>query len=457
MDSQLNNNNPQSADDQTAALNKCISIFKSAKTDNERFAALLLVTRLVHSNYIDSAQRKLLYDAIGFTFINRLLKAKDVPENNVYQSLAIAILACFATNEELLLHPQMVAKVGLLNEIISNPSDNESIVDDSYQILQHFSSNVEGCKVLCQKGTATGLCNVIMSESVRATLAWQILFNTASLASSSMWIASPKALIDLVVFCAEKLRTLHDTSKFTYCTNLLSLLSFADAEAFRNALRYLDDGNQFVSDLSAGLGDILQGKVTSLQRDPAIVLVSVMVDVLDEGSKLSFLTNCNPATQKADFFTLIATTVCIEIKMILDESTIEEMIQKATLLTACYNILESVISFLITITEETQGTQTYKPSEQVVTTIYSQITESMMSVLGFLQQESVKYEENMISSQEENDLVLASARVLLAWLAEESMALQKEVNKVLPFLIQLARDTFPTNQNGKHEAVFKNP
>lgn len=111
MASQTNTSSLPSMDDQTAALNKCISIFQSSKTDNERFAALLLVTRLVHSSNIDSAQRRLLYDAIGFTFINRLLKTKSGPENGMYQALAIAILACFATDQELLLHPQMVSKL----------------------------------------------------------------------------------------------------------------------------------------------------------------------------------------------------------------------------------------------------------------------------------------------------------------------------------------------------------
>lgn len=80
-----------------SSLRKCISLLKVAKTDTERFAALMLVTQLVSSNEVDVAGRRELFDAIGFKFLNRLLSTRNVPNScppDVYQSLSLTILAC---------------------------------------------------------------------------------------------------------------------------------------------------------------------------------------------------------------------------------------------------------------------------------------------------------------------------------------------------------------------------
>lgn len=87
---------PQRKENPESSLQKCISVLRAAKNDTERFAALLLVTQLVHSNEIDSLGRRQVFDAIGFKFINRLLNTRNVPSDcpaQVYNSLALTILA----------------------------------------------------------------------------------------------------------------------------------------------------------------------------------------------------------------------------------------------------------------------------------------------------------------------------------------------------------------------------
>ena len=111
------------------SLQKCISYLKSARSDNERFAALLLVTQLVNSNSLDSAGRRSLFYAVGFNFVNRLLNSSKVPEDcpqDVYRSLALTILACFATDDEFLVHPEMLAKIP---QFLAGFSDEEERLD----------------------------------------------------------------------------------------------------------------------------------------------------------------------------------------------------------------------------------------------------------------------------------------------------------------------------------------
>ena len=47
-------------------------------------------------------------------------KAPDGCDSTMYQSLAITLLACFSTDADLVIHPQMVNKIPILKEIILN-------------------------------------------------------------------------------------------------------------------------------------------------------------------------------------------------------------------------------------------------------------------------------------------------------------------------------------------------
>ena len=56
---------------------KCLRFIVNSQNDSEMFAVLLIVAKAVKSNEVDDAARKKLFDAIGFTFINRLLITKE--------------------------------------------------------------------------------------------------------------------------------------------------------------------------------------------------------------------------------------------------------------------------------------------------------------------------------------------------------------------------------------------
>lgn len=456
MATKMDENDAPASIDQNAAIQKCISLFKSAKNDNERFASLLLVTRLVKSSEIDGAQRRVLFDAIGFTFINRLLNTKTVPEDcvgGVYQSLAIAILACFATDEELIYHPQMVAKIPLLNQIIPNPSAEKPVLDDAHQILVSFSSTSRGSEALLNKETVKYLCENISKELSDPNKAWIVLLNMATFISKEMWLKYPKDLMNLLSFSANKIRTLQDMEKFSTCKNVLSLLSHAETSAFREASNSFGT-DEWIVDLCVGLREILQGKVTTAQRDPALMLVSVVTDLNGCGLNWVFRHDAGSESNTFAFFIFVVTSVSVEIRMILDDNSTEEILEKSTLLMSCYNILENVIAYLITMADTEDDNHNHSAEsaprldQGMISKLYAQVTEAMMSVLAFLQQGAVSYEAGEISV-EERQLVIASARVLCAWLAEESMALRKEVNKVLPFLIRLAKDTMESDDQGK--------
>ena len=54
-------------------VDKIVTSLKSAKTDTEKFAALLLVPRLIKADECEAEQRREVFDAIGFPFLIRYL------------------------------------------------------------------------------------------------------------------------------------------------------------------------------------------------------------------------------------------------------------------------------------------------------------------------------------------------------------------------------------------------
>ena len=83
------------------SVRKCIAILKAAESDTEKFAALFMVTKLVKGEDCDTHSKKLLFEAIGFKFLKRLLLSPDVPADCpplVYKSVALSILSSFCSD-----------------------------------------------------------------------------------------------------------------------------------------------------------------------------------------------------------------------------------------------------------------------------------------------------------------------------------------------------------------------
>ena len=64
-----------------------------------------------------------MFDAVGFNFINRLIQTDTLPEgceHNIYRSLALTLLACFSTDQNLVDHPQFCNKLPFFIRVISD-------------------------------------------------------------------------------------------------------------------------------------------------------------------------------------------------------------------------------------------------------------------------------------------------------------------------------------------------
>lgn len=426
---------PQRKDNPESSLQKCISVLNVAKNDTERFAALLLVTQLVHSNEIDGVGRRQLFDAIGFKFINRLLNTRNVPSDcppQVYNSLALTILACFSSDEELCVHPEMTKKIPLLLDGISNSAEtavNETSVEDCYQIIASFACSSTGCRHLVKKGAFSTLSRVVSEkkDGKYTKKALETLLRILNNNPRVFWQEQRLVLLEALNVLSVRLREAQDNTKFELCNYLVLFLSGAEKSVFQ------EGENRWLAGIYKGLNDILQSKISSEQRNPAIVLLSAVIELVGMDWMIEFSRQGSPG-----LYILSLTIVSVEIRMILEGKTAAEIVPKATLLCSCFNILEKAINFAIVNAGTSQNNR--KLSAIVLDglpKVYSLATESIHSIVLFLDHVA---QVGTMTGQELH-VVLASVRVLCAWMAEETAALQDDICKLLPFLLKLGKES----------------
>ena len=429
----VSENNPQ------LSLQRCISFLKAAGNDNERFAALLLVTQLVHSNSVDSAGRRSLFHAVGFNFINRLLNSTNVPNEcpqDVYRSLALTILACFATDEEFLVHPEMISKIPLFLDSISDEVENEAILDDSYQILTSLASTSIGCSHLARKEAFSSLCRstscVNQSKSKKAV---EIIVRIVNSSPCALWEEQTEILLETVKTLSKSFREAQDYTKFELCKSLVILLTSADKSIFQRVQE-----KHWLEDIYIGLNQILQSKVSSQERDPAVILVSLVIELVGMDWMIG------PAGQESPgLFILSMTIASIETRMILDGKTWKEITPKADLLISCYNILEKAINFVI-VNNFSSANDTHLPKtvSNSLPKVYSLATEAIHSIIQHLENVACTQDQRT-KNEKVGQLLYASVRVLCAWMAEETAALQDSMCKLLPFLLKLGKEYLDTS------------
>ncbi|XP_041464342.1 neurochondrin-like isoform X2 [Lytechinus variegatus] len=177
-----------------AELDKCLEVLKVAKSDPEKFAALLLVTKVIKAESTDAAIRKRIFDAVGFTFLSRLLSSSSVPDgcdSQMYKSLAMTLLACFSTDPLLAASPQMVNKLPQIMECITmatSASETESTArEDAYQVLVGIASTETGRKELLKDLRVNVLCDICLKEGQGHDLALKVLLHLLHWSGQEMW------------------------------------------------------------------------------------------------------------------------------------------------------------------------------------------------------------------------------------------------------------------------------
>lgn len=412
-------------------LEKCKAVWKASKSDTERFAALMVIAKLLRTENLSETHKKEVFDTIGFTFLQRLVETDDEtsPKISPYKTLAIAILSCFCLHSDLLKDDEILKFIPHLCVILksSKEGDNIEVVNDTLEIIAAMVNN-ERCRT---KLMETNVLNILLNR-------YRFYNEEKSLAVMMMIVIhiecneSDELIVkELLKLLAENFSTETSLRKFELCNYIISI-----------QLKYffLDLETSYV--IQKGLKDILQSKVGKAERDSALKLAGIIVHKFGsqwfaEDSETSKL-----------FFTILVQITSVEVCMLLENKPIEEVRKELFLLSSCYCILERIIGIMV-------DESLFQPNRLHIEQLLKSVTMAFKAIVGFLKSLYVEYKCNLSQLYTDNlhDVIFATVRVLCSWLAEETFALQEEVLEILPFILDICKRPVPLHE--KDLADFK--
>jgi len=424
-------------------VKKCIKVLEKAETDTEKFAALFLVPKLVKSAECDKKARLHLVEAIGYSFLARMLRSKDTPDGcspRMYQSVALSVLSCFVADEEIMTNPSVLFNLPELLDIIGDADneifeDNLLLINDAYQVIMSIVSTEKGRQAFISNRGIHYLCEINVKQTFQCEDALKLLLNILTLEGHKCWTyySGPEDFNNLMVKFCREFSLLQDEVKFDLCDVIRTILRSFPKSNF--------DEESWLPLLQKGLHDILFSKITKKQRDPAMQLVAAVIEVSDFEW---CLTDNSETQERGRFFLIILNLATIEVIMHLEEQTLDEIMANSELLVSCYYIIESAVSYMasdrLLLLDHGQRGQ-----------LYTAMKNGFASILRFLQELSVTLKEQThhLQNQQKKYFVCATIRILGAWLSEESMAMREEVCEILPFILTLSNETFESQKLSK--------
>ncbi|KAI8489361.1 hypothetical protein Bbelb_328040, partial [Branchiostoma belcheri] len=276
---------------------------------------------MVQAQETDAATRRKIFDAVGFTFPNRLLKSAGGPEGDIYRALGVTIFSCFCTDSQLVLHHHVTSKIPLFNDIIVEPpgrtfipatvklwnclpqdtvntrdlpnfkrklstptsalpvsnltanvirssaddqATHHTMVEDCYQCLLAIGATPAGRTQLINRDSVPVLCQAVSKKMYGYGQAMQIMRQLLCEHGRELWNKHGDSLTNLLTNMAKEFSDADDISKFVLCEDLVLLLSGRDKDS-GDFLQYT-----WAEDVLTGLSDILGSYIGPEQRNPAL-------------------------------------------------------------------------------------------------------------------------------------------------------------------------------------------
>lgn len=406
-------------------METCIDKLQEAKSDNEKFAAMLMVAKTTKSSEMTTEEKKRILDAIGLTFIIRLLKSDSHPEDcsaNIYKSMALSVLSGLCADSKLVESTSLYRILKPLNEIIvtkqSNSEELENMVNDAFEVLKMFAGSQQGIKQLMDSGTISSLAKVISKDLYGSSKASDLMTYILHAMRPCIWTGQGKALEKILNFYAQNMEENQNQEKFELCNFIALILRVMPMDEIDKT-----EKQPWKTSLLKGIQDIFSSRLGEAQREPALKLVASLIGQVG----MEFI--LPPNTKDNKVLLMIIHLSCIEVRITLENLPIQKVCEKADLLCACYHLLENIIIYLTT-------SPSLLLDEKQILQLHSAMLGAFHSIIFFLKELS---DENNPQGQYQNPVVIATVRVLGAWLAEETSALRTKTYEILPFLLQICK------------------
>eukprot|EP00117_Sycon_ciliatum_P025584 scpid49584/ scgid21204/ Neurochondrin len=436
-----------------APLDQCLALWKGASTDNEKLAALMLVTRVFNGENSDAVSRRTLFQCIGFEFLDRLLKS-PVPEgsaSHAYVALSLSLLSAYATDEEMLISAGMLEKIPLYLDCLCH--GEVSIASDSAQILLALANTVEGRRqILCASKWEAVFASAASASSVSGTAMEIAKGLLASGAISEDEVSRYSSVCyKIVLELSEKFQANQDKEKFEIAGHIEFFLTYAcshfrDGSSSTAAGQLLND-DAWKQSIHRGLFDILRSRLTAELRCQAFSLLVPMIGLCGIDWMLPANSSNGGESSKSSLLVLCTTLVGVEINVHLADAEADTGSKLSpdarSTLVDCFRIMEASVSGIASLADDMDDGKRPVLSMEAILSLHSTITDALRSVLCFLA--CLTPEQPSLQT---DSLVVGAARLVAVWAEDEVEMLRSELAACTDILRCVA-------QNSPNDSVFR--
>ena len=260
------------------------------------------------------------------------------------------------------------------------------------------------------------------------------LLHKITLATQQLQVLFHQPGVKLLNLICATFKSTQDAFKFELMKNIYSLFQTID----NNLLVSLSNA-QWVADLRRGLSDILRSKISVDQRRLALCLSSLMCSCI--GLEWTVVRETDTGPLDSIFLHLLVHLTEIEVFVILSNN-ITEINNSSEFLSACYFIIESTIIYL---SKESSSCDIL--CEDDMLKLHRILSRTLSTVIKFLEEYSTTEDMSSLLTP----VIVATLRVLGAWLVEDDLTLLDQICKVLPVVLDIAL----ADHHHNHQSEFK--
>ncbi|KAL2471873.1 neurochondrin family protein [Abeliophyllum distichum] len=438
-----------SSSSSSPSLEDCMKLLRG-ENDSQRLAGLLLVTKFCDKDNHQTVHK--VYDAVSPSFLHRLLLTGmgkgngegDNANREAYLQLAVTVLAAFARVPAIAASEEMVSKVPLFLEVMSNGSCS-SFIEECYEFLFLVSSAHEGGVVELYE---SGGMNVVASQmptlldgSHTMELAMKLVqLMISNLPGEKLYADHPSELSKMVAAIAKQFAVLHNALKFE-ALHLLSAILCSNYSGFLNVALQSMVGDDWSTHMRIGIVAVLQNRVAPAEKLQALVLAEHVISIVGEEWLIGpmNLPNAQDSFPADRCVLLVLESSRVEIAVLLNElaylkyeasknssSDAEAFLLKQRNLGVAFSLVEKIIKLISKFEESEELNSNSIISESTFMKIISGLNETIGVVLDYLQ-----------DAKKKGDDLLASVRVVGSYLAEAPVACKEKIKELLGYMLSV--------------------
>ncbi|GFS14420.1 neurochondrin [Elysia marginata] len=404
-------------------LQECLEFVNRARSDNDRFAALIEITHCIWAGEFTDADKEIALKAIDHRLLTQIINTTHVSSEqsiDLYKSIALSVFAALSIEPIVLHFPGLKDFMCLVNDILqpdsrysnrTKPNSEAMFISmrsDCENIVFNISQLHGGTQVLVDAGTVHLLLDYFLSNQqgthILSTLAVLMKHN-----GDAVFLESAEKLNDAISIAVEKLGQISSLpEKLEYAKILTSiLLGFSLIEVTTKT--------DWVVPLASTMQKLMLLKLHPDDEETVLQLMQALVgsvgpDILDPEVTGSF-----------HLLKAVVARVSVEIYMQLDGIQPHNASERHSKLDGAYKLLGGAVQSAAGLGEEAEA--------DPVIAVYRKLVDTRDIIVEFLY--SVADQE--LALPQNHSVVLISVRALAAILTEITEEPNPNLLKLLPF------------------------